>query len=58
MAFREKHRDAARIKRAELGRTIKSDLNPNGSQNAAYKDAKRIVTNRKRRQKRATSNEG
>jgi hypothetical protein len=58
MAFRAKHRYAALLRRAEQGRTIKSDLNPNGSQNAAYKDAKRIVTNRKRREKRVSASAG
>lgn len=41
MGHRAKHRHAALLRRAAAGRTIKTDLNPNGSQNAAYKAAKR-----------------
>jgi hypothetical protein len=47
MAFRAKHRLAAMVKRVEQGRTIKSDLQPNSSQNEAYKALKRSAASRK-----------
>jgi hypothetical protein len=43
MAFRAKHRHAALVRRVIAGRTIKSDLNPDGSQNAAYKAVKQAL---------------
>lgn len=61
MAFREKHRKAALVRRVEQGRTIKSDLNPDGSQNAAYKAIKRSLASKKaaatRRQKKLAAAE-
>lgn len=53
MAFRAKHRQAALVRRVEANRVIKSDLNPNGSQNAAYKAVKRSLASKKAARTRA-----
>ena len=48
MAHREKHRHTALLRRVEAKRTIKSDLDDKGKPNSAYKDAKKVVTQRRK----------
>lgn len=43
MAFREKHRLAAMIRRVEQGRTIKSDLNPDGTPTKLYEGLRLLM---------------
>jgi hypothetical protein len=47
MGFRAKHRQAALVRRVEQGRVIKSDLQPGGGQNEAYKAIKRSLAAKK-----------
>ena len=49
MGHRAKHRQAALQRRVAAGRTIKSDLNPDGSQNAAYKALKSKLGRQKKK---------
>jgi hypothetical protein len=51
MAHRAKHRQRALLHRAEKGRTIKTDLGPDGEPNAAYKAAKAYMAEMRRHKK-------